>query len=106
MISHNTDFIKELSNRAVFMDDGKIIDDSENIDEIVDNFIDFCHADYLKGDCWMFDVSVNRVLTMMDIIATISAWIGQRGADKFAMKILRTPQNKLMPPTSPILQNM
>ena len=51
MISHNTDFIKELSNRAIFMDDGKIIDDSENIDEIVDNFIDFCHADYLRGDC-------------------------------------------------------
>ena len=51
MISHNTDFIKELSNRALFMDDGKIIDDSEDIDEIVDNFIDFCHADYLKGDC-------------------------------------------------------
>ncbi|WP_458403988.1 ATP-binding cassette domain-containing protein [Methanobrevibacter sp.] len=50
MISHNTDFIKELSNRAIFMDDGKLIDDSENIDEIVDNFIDFCHADYLKGD--------------------------------------------------------
>ena len=50
MISHNTDFIKELSNRAIFMDDGKIIDDSENIDEIVDNFIEFCHADYLKGD--------------------------------------------------------
>ena len=50
MISHNTDFIKELSNRAVFMDDGKIIDDSEDIDKIVDNFIDFCHADYLKGD--------------------------------------------------------
>ena len=50
MISHNTDFIKELSNRAIFMDDGKLIDDSEDIDEIVDNFIDFCHADYLKGD--------------------------------------------------------
>ncbi len=50
MISHNTDFIKELSNRAVFMDDGKIIDDSEDIDQIVDNFIDFCHADYLKGE--------------------------------------------------------
>ncbi len=50
MISHNTDFIKELSNRAIFMDDGKIIDDSENMEEIVDNFIDFCHADYLKGD--------------------------------------------------------
>ena len=50
MISHNTDFIKELSNRAVFMDDGKIIDDSEDMDKIVDNFIEFCHADYLKGD--------------------------------------------------------
>ena len=50
MISHNTDFIKELSNRAVFMDDGKIVDDSEDIDKIVDNFIDFCHADYLKGE--------------------------------------------------------
>ena len=50
MISHNTDFIKELSNRAIFMDDGKIIDDSEDIDQIVGNFIDFCHADYLKGD--------------------------------------------------------
>lgn len=50
MISHNTDFIKELSNRAIFMDDGKIIDDSEDMDRIVSNFIDFCHADYLKGD--------------------------------------------------------
>ena len=50
MISHNTDFIKELSNRAIFMDDGKIVDDSEDINQIVDNFIDFCHADYLKGD--------------------------------------------------------
>lgn len=50
MISHNTDFIKELSNRAIFMDDGKIIDDSDDMDEIVGNFIDFCQADYLKGD--------------------------------------------------------
>ena len=50
MVSHNTDFIKELSNRALFMDDGKIIDDSEDMDEIVDNFIDFCHASYLQGD--------------------------------------------------------
>ena len=50
MISHNTEFIKELSNRAIFMDDGKIIDDSEDIDQIVDDFIDFCHADYLQGE--------------------------------------------------------
>ena len=48
MISHNTDFIKELSNRALFMDDGKIIDDSEDINKIVDYFIDYCHASYLK----------------------------------------------------------
>ncbi len=48
MVSHNTEFIKELSNRALFMDDGKIIDDSEDMDKIVDDFIDFCHASYLK----------------------------------------------------------
>ena len=48
MISHNTDFINELSNRALFMDDGKIIEDSEDMDKIVNNFIDFCHASYLK----------------------------------------------------------
>ena len=50
MVSHNTEFIKELSNRALFMDDGKIIDDSEDMDKIVDDFIDFCHASYLKED--------------------------------------------------------
>ena len=50
MVSHNTDFIKELSNRAIFMDDGKLIDDNEDINQIVNNFIDFCHADYLTGD--------------------------------------------------------
>ena len=48
MISHNTEFIKELSNRVLFMDDGKIIEDNDDIGEIVDNFIDFCHASYLK----------------------------------------------------------
>ena len=48
MVSHNTEFIKELSNRALFMDDGKIIDDGEDMDKIVDDFIDFCHASYLK----------------------------------------------------------
>lgn len=48
MVSHNTEFIKELSNRALFMEDGKIIDDSEDMDKIVDDFIDFCHASYLK----------------------------------------------------------
>lgn len=50
MISHNTDFVKELSNRTLFMENGKIIDDSEDVDKSVDNFIDFCHADYLKED--------------------------------------------------------
>lgn len=50
MISHNTDFIKELSNRAIFMDDGRIVDDSTDINKIVDDFIGFCDASYLMGD--------------------------------------------------------
>lgn len=48
MVSHNTDFIKELSNRVIFIDDGKIIDDSEDVNKLVNDFIGFCHADYLK----------------------------------------------------------
>ena len=27
MISHNTDFVKEVSNRTLLMEDGKIVDD-------------------------------------------------------------------------------
>ncbi len=50
MISHNTDFIKELSNRVIFMDDGKIKDDSVDVDKIVDDFIGFCDASYLMRD--------------------------------------------------------
>ena len=47
MVSHNTDFIKELSNRAVFIDEGLLKDDSEDVEKLVDDFIGFCHADYL-----------------------------------------------------------
>ena len=47
MISHNTDFIKELSNRAIFIDDGVLLDDSDDVDKIVSDFIGFCEADYL-----------------------------------------------------------
>ncbi len=47
MVSHNTDFIKELSNRAVFIDQGLLKDDTEDVDRLVDDFIGFCHADYL-----------------------------------------------------------
>lgn len=47
MVSHNTEFMRELSNRGIFMNDGDLLDDSRNIDELVDNFIEFCHADYL-----------------------------------------------------------
>ncbi|MDO5849389.1 MAG: ATP-binding cassette domain-containing protein [Methanobrevibacter sp.] len=50
MISHNTDFIKELSNRAIFMDDGKIKDDSTDVDKIVNDFIGYCDASYLLGE--------------------------------------------------------
>ena len=47
MVSHNTDFIKELSNRAVFIDQGLLKDDTEDVERLVDDFIGFCHADYL-----------------------------------------------------------
>lgn len=47
MVSHNTDFIKEVSNRGLFMDNGKLKDDSRNINKLVNEFINYCHADYL-----------------------------------------------------------
>lgn len=50
MISHNTDFIKEVSNRIIFMDNGKIIDDTVDVDKAVNNFIGFCDATYLMED--------------------------------------------------------
>lgn len=46
MVSHNIDFIKELSKRTIFMDHGKIIDDGKP-EKIVDDFVSFCKADYL-----------------------------------------------------------
>lgn len=47
MVSHNTDFIRELSNRAIFIDKGILLEDTEDVDRLVDDFIGFCHADYL-----------------------------------------------------------
>ena len=47
MVSHNTDFIRELSNRAIFIDKGILLDDTEDVVKLVDDFIGFCHADYL-----------------------------------------------------------
>ena len=49
MVSHNTDFIKEISNRSVFMDNGKILKEG-NPSEIVPEFIDFCKATYLTEE--------------------------------------------------------
>lgn len=46
MVSHNIDFIKELSKRAIFMDKGNVIDDGDPV-KIADNFVEFCKADYL-----------------------------------------------------------
>lgn len=46
MVSHNIDFIKELSKRAIFMDNGKIIDDGDPT-KIAEDFVEFCKADYL-----------------------------------------------------------
>ena len=47
MVSHNTDFIRELSNRAIFIDQGLLLDDTKDVDKLVDDFIGFCKADYL-----------------------------------------------------------
>ena len=47
MVSHNTDFIRELSNRAIFIDQGLLKDDTKDVDRLVDDFIGFCKADYL-----------------------------------------------------------
>jgi len=49
MVSHNIDFIKELSKRAIFMDEGKIIDDGNPV-KLADDFVEFCKADYLIGE--------------------------------------------------------
>jgi methyl coenzyme M reductase system subunit A2 len=46
MVSHNIDFIKELSKRAIFMDKGRIVDDGDPV-KIADDFVKFCKADYL-----------------------------------------------------------
>ena len=47
MVSHNTDFIRELSNRAIFIDQGLLKDDTKDVDRFVADFIGFCKADYL-----------------------------------------------------------
>ena len=47
MVSHNTDFIRELSNRAIFIDQGILKDATKDVDRLVDDFIGFCKADYL-----------------------------------------------------------
>ena len=32
------------------MDEGNLVEDSRDMDQLVDKFIDFCHADYLRQD--------------------------------------------------------
>lgn len=48
MISHNTDFIKELSNRSILINDGELLDDTKDVDKLVSEFIGYCEADYLS----------------------------------------------------------
>ncbi|MCQ2972405.1 MAG: ATP-binding cassette domain-containing protein [archaeon] len=50
MVSHNTDFVKELSNRAIIMENGLLIEDGRDVDAIVDKFIGICRADYLMEE--------------------------------------------------------
>ncbi|MDR1819693.1 MAG: ATP-binding cassette domain-containing protein [Methanobrevibacter sp.] len=47
MISHNLNFIKELSKRAILIEDGKLIDDGDTLD-ILDKFKNSCNAEYLQ----------------------------------------------------------
>jgi len=47
IISHNLNFIKELSKRAILIEDGKLIDDGDTLD-ILDKFKNSCNAEYLQ----------------------------------------------------------
>ncbi|MDR2623654.1 MAG: ATP-binding cassette domain-containing protein [Methanobrevibacter sp.] len=47
MVSHNIDFVKELSKRAILIEDGKLIDDGDPSD-ILDKFKNLCNAEYLQ----------------------------------------------------------
>jgi methyl coenzyme M reductase system subunit A2 len=46
IISHNIDFIKELSKRAILIEEGKLIEDG-NPSDILDKFKNLCNTDYL-----------------------------------------------------------
>ncbi|MDR3222379.1 MAG: ATP-binding cassette domain-containing protein [Methanobrevibacter sp.] len=46
IISHNIDFIKELSKRAILIEEGKLIEDG-NPSDILNKFKNFCNAEYL-----------------------------------------------------------
>ncbi|MGL4669451.1 MAG: ATP-binding cassette domain-containing protein [Methanobacteriaceae archaeon] len=48
MVSHHIDFIKEVSNRAILIEDGKLIGDG-NANEMCDKFIKLCDASFLCG---------------------------------------------------------
>ncbi|KZX12519.1 ATP-binding cassette domain-containing protein [Methanobrevibacter filiformis] len=45
MVSHNINFIRELSKRAILIDEGKLIANG-NTNEIVDDFLKLCNAEY------------------------------------------------------------
>ena len=46
MVSHHVDFIREVTTRAIFIEDGKVVDDGDP-QKICDEFIKTCKADYL-----------------------------------------------------------
>lgn len=48
MVSHHVDFIREVTTRAIMMDDGKITDDGDP-QKLCDIFIDNCKAEYMTG---------------------------------------------------------
>ncbi len=48
MVSHYVDLIREVTTRAIMIDDGKLVNDGDP-DKLCDQFIENCKAEYLTG---------------------------------------------------------
>ena len=46
MVSHHVDFIREVTTRALMIEDGKLVADGDP-QKLCDKFIETCKADYL-----------------------------------------------------------
>lgn len=48
MVSHHVDFIREVTTRAIMIDDGKLVNEGDPL-KICDEFIQNCKAEYMTG---------------------------------------------------------